>query len=837
MKIKGNYLNKNNSKLTYISLFSSAGIGCYGFKTNGFECIATNEIIKRRLEIQKINNKCSMDSAYILGDIQDESIKSAIKKQIDYYKKKDIGVDVLIATPPCQGMSVANHKKKFNDIYRNSLVVESIKLIKEIRPKFFIIENVPSFCKTKCIDEDEQLVEIGAMIYKKLGSFYSIYDNVINFKNYGANSSRKRTLMIGVCNELSNLISPLELFPDFCKEKTLYEIIGNLPSLEWGSVDPKDCLHSFRIYPERMREWICDLKEGENAFDNKDEYKKPHRIIDGKIIVNKSKNGDKYARQIYEKVAPCIHTRNDQLASQNTIHPKEDRVFSIRELMLLMNIPKDFKWFKESLNEVNQMSIIDKKFFLKKNEINIRQCIGEAVPTIIFDQIAFKISNFLNQYSLNKKLVQEEIKNNKLREKNNLIQYIKQHLTDTSISSLSMIAEMANKKRDLNSAYFTNKFIINEIMKELPDFNNRDSITIIEPSVGSGNFLPLLFKKYAHIKKVKLTVIEIDKNMLDIAKLLYQEKIPSNFEVEFICEDFLTLKCSADLIVGNPPFGKIYKKILNKNFYSPNLTNLAGVFLEKALTSAEYISFVMPKNILNTSDYQQTRVLLQQKGVVSILDIGEQGFSGVLIETANFVIGKKEKTIRVQSLHQKIKLNQKPNYIFDHRLPYWVIYRNDFFDSIFHKMQFNVFNVFRDRQLTNSNTKLKKVKNSIRILKSRNISDDGLQIIPIENYDSYIELSELKKYKIFEFLERDDVYLTPNMTYKPRVIKKEKGHVVNGSIAILIPKKNNFSLTSRQMSFFATEEFRNFYKIARNYQTRTLNIDQVSCFWFGLYSE
>ena len=49
---------KMNSKPTYISLFSSAGIGCYGFKLEGFDCIATNELIARRLEIQKFNNKC-----------------------------------------------------------------------------------------------------------------------------------------------------------------------------------------------------------------------------------------------------------------------------------------------------------------------------------------------------------------------------------------------------------------------------------------------------------------------------------------------------------------------------------------------------------------------------------------------------------------------------------------------------------------------------------------------------------------------------------------------------------------------------------------------------------
>ena len=43
-------MNTNN-KPTYISLFSSAGIGCYGFKLEGFDCIATNELIARRLEI------------------------------------------------------------------------------------------------------------------------------------------------------------------------------------------------------------------------------------------------------------------------------------------------------------------------------------------------------------------------------------------------------------------------------------------------------------------------------------------------------------------------------------------------------------------------------------------------------------------------------------------------------------------------------------------------------------------------------------------------------------------------------------------------------------------
>ena len=44
-------------KFTYISLFSSAGVGCYGFKMEDFECTDTNELIERRLNVKKFNKK------------------------------------------------------------------------------------------------------------------------------------------------------------------------------------------------------------------------------------------------------------------------------------------------------------------------------------------------------------------------------------------------------------------------------------------------------------------------------------------------------------------------------------------------------------------------------------------------------------------------------------------------------------------------------------------------------------------------------------------------------------------------------------------------------------
>lgn len=87
--------------MTYISLFSSAGVGCYGFKQEGYECVATNELIPRRLEIQRFNNKCKYDSGYICGDITAEETKEQLFSQIRLWEQREHmkRVDVLIATP------------------------------------------------------------------------------------------------------------------------------------------------------------------------------------------------------------------------------------------------------------------------------------------------------------------------------------------------------------------------------------------------------------------------------------------------------------------------------------------------------------------------------------------------------------------------------------------------------------------------------------------------------------------------------------------------------------------------------------------------------------------
>lgn len=87
---------------------------------------------------------------------------------------------------------------------------------------------------------------------------------------------------------------------------------------------------------------------------------------------------------------------------------------------------------------------------------------------------------------------------------------------------------------------------------------------------------------------------------------------------------------------------------------------------------------------------------------------------------------------------------QPKKYIFSDDLPYWVIYRNDFFDKVSNKLIFDVFSVFRDRQITSKMLNNSYNHDSIRVIKSRNISDDGSQIVNIDDYDSYMDLYKAK---------------------------------------------------------------------------------------------
>lgn len=829
--------------MTYISLFSSAGVGCYGFHMEGFECVATNELLSRRMDVQRVNKKCKLNSGYIPGDITQSAIKQKIYDEIDKWEKMgNDGIDVVIATPPCQGISVINHKKNDREINRNSLVVESVEIINRIKPRFFVFENVMAFQKTLCITPGEQVMPIGEYIRSALGAEYIISGRILNFMNYGSNSSRTRTLMIGVSKKYRNNITPFDLYPSFRPEKTLREVIFDYPRLEWGEISQSDFYHAFRTYDPAMRPWIHDLKESESAFDNADPAKRPHRIVDGKRVENARKNRDKYTRQPWDRFVQCVHTRNDQLAAQNTVHPEQDRVFSIRELMDMMTIPHSFRWVDYSIDELNAMSDVEKRKVYKEHEVNIRQCLGEAVPTEIMRQIAARIKAAMQTKRSDAAEINRIIADNNLAERDNLIVFLRDNPLNLDIASLMRITELCNAHREKNAAFYTNKFIVNEIMGRLPVFN-KEEIRILEPSVGAGSFIPFLFKQYENVPHVILDVVDVDPASLEAFSLLLNRiGVPSNFTINQICHDFITWQPEYryDLTVGNPPFSKLKKKTpaiaeaLKANV-NQRTNNLAAMFLEKCIRCSDCVSLVLNKNILASEEYTQTRDYLRTVKIDSIIDFGRYGFTGVSIETMCMIIypRQKPKDTTVYSMKHNMQHTRSQEYLTDPAYPSFVIYRDEQFDEVAKKLRFDVFTVFRDRQITKANTVAKSNGNCLWVIKARNIDDDGLGITHIPDYDVYLPMQIAETVSASRFVNNERVYLTPNMTYNPRVIDNLPNTIPDGSVAVLIPKED-LRLTAKQKAFFSSEEYRRFYGIARNLSTQSINVDNNSVYYYGV---
>ena len=136
-----------------ISLFASAGIAETYFERQGVHVRVASELLEERV---KLYRKMYPDVRMFQGDITSDNIYNQV-----IGAARDEKCDFLLATPPCQGMSKAGLKKKGDP--RNSLILVVIKAIKDLQPKFAIIENVPEITWAKN-EYDGELIKISALI-------------------------------------------------------------------------------------------------------------------------------------------------------------------------------------------------------------------------------------------------------------------------------------------------------------------------------------------------------------------------------------------------------------------------------------------------------------------------------------------------------------------------------------------------------------------------------------------------------------------------------------------------------------------------------------------------
>lgn len=382
---------KMNKKIKAMSLFANVGIAETYLSDIGIDVVLANEIDKQRVKFYK---HLYPNTTMLEGDITTPTIKNELIRI-----GKSEKIDLVMATPPCQGMSTAGKMQK-NDV-RNSLITHAIDIIKAIKPKFVFFENVPEQLKTYITYKDSSIL-IPKYIEKELGYLYNINtDNIINAADYSVPQVRERAIILLARKDLNYVWQ----FPQKDKKvKTLKDVIGGLPSLDPELYDlTKE--QQMQVFPDfetkkeeglKVSKWhyppkhvyrqvysLMHTPSGQTAFDNIDEFKPKKQ--DGSFVKG-FKNT--YKRQDWDKPAYTITMYNRTIGSQNNVHPgryigmdkkknnlySDARVLTIYELMLVTSLPSNWdipEWASDHF---------------------VRQVIGEGIPPLLVKKIMQEIT-------------------------------------------------------------------------------------------------------------------------------------------------------------------------------------------------------------------------------------------------------------------------------------------------------------------------------------------------------------------------------------------------------------------------------------------------------------
>jgi len=280
-----------------LTLFSNVGIGETYLKDIGINVVIANELLPER---SKFYSHSHPDGLMINGDITNPDILNRI---IEEGKKRDI--NLIIATPPCQGMSIAG--KMEEDDPRNSLIIKALQVFKELKPDYMLIENVTQMLKTSIVYRGKQ-IKIVDFITKQIGNDYVAKFNVFDAADYGTPQFRKRAIV--------RIYKKTLTWKDPVKQKyiTVREAIGDLPSLEAGQKSTIK-YHEAKKHNDNHILWMKHAATGKSAFQNQDPYKptKDGRLIKGFPTT--------YKRIDWDKPAPTITMANGSISSQNNVHP------------------------------------------------------------------------------------------------------------------------------------------------------------------------------------------------------------------------------------------------------------------------------------------------------------------------------------------------------------------------------------------------------------------------------------------------------------------------------------------------------------------------------------
>lgn len=361
-----------------IDLFAGVGGLSYGFAHDDeFEIIAANEILEPMAKAYSSNHPSVM---MYNKDIKDFSLDDLTRDL--GVKKGDI--DIIVGGPPCQAYSTVG--KRLIDDPRGKLFQEYYRILKELRPKLFVFENVKGLLSMQGGD----LIKTIIALFESIG--YHMQMRLLNAADYGAPQIRERVILVGTLDSKPFIYpKPTHYDPELGKPKdsslkpyvTLGEAISDLPSIKTGESATAYSCEPQNEYQRLMRANApAEIHEHEVPKNNAKLVAIMEALPDGgspKDIAEElrpnSGFANCYCRLWWDKPSTTITRNLGCPSSSRCIHPRDPRPLSTREGARLQGFPDDYI------------------FYGKRGDKHLQ--IGNAVPTFLSRAIKDSVKSYL----------------------------------------------------------------------------------------------------------------------------------------------------------------------------------------------------------------------------------------------------------------------------------------------------------------------------------------------------------------------------------------------------------------------------------------------------------
>lgn len=336
---------------TALDLFAGAGGLTVGLQRAGFRVAAAIEIDDLAADTYTLNHP---EVELFRADIRSLSPRDVARQA----GLKEGSLDLVAGCPPCQGFSTLrtmNGSRHVEDL-RNSLVLDYVRFVRELRPKALLMENVPGLLL-------EPAMAIALDEIEELGYPVAQAARVLDAADFGVPQRRRRLVMVAMEGKR------VRFAPRRKTRRTVADAIADLPPAGTSG----DELHDL---PEKRSRRVMNFIRDVPA-DGGSRSDLPRRR---QLACHRRSDGfkDVYGRMGWSQPAPTITTGCYNPSKGRFIHPVEDRAITMREAALLQGFPPDYK------------------FSLARGKAGVAEMVGNALPPPFVEAHARQIRRALN---------------------------------------------------------------------------------------------------------------------------------------------------------------------------------------------------------------------------------------------------------------------------------------------------------------------------------------------------------------------------------------------------------------------------------------------------------